>query len=250
MKPQSEIQIFKTSAELAKAAGRLIIDAAKNAINMRDRFVIALSGGHTPGQLYTHLSKPPFRDQIPWDKTFVFWGDERCVPQDDEQSNAHMARTLLLDHIDIPTTNINTVPADLPPIKAAIEYEHTIKKFFGEAPPRFDLIILGLGENGHTASLFPQSDAVYENTSLVREVYVAEQKMFRITMTANLINQARNIVFLIEGENKAEILKTVLTAPYQPDKYPAQLIKPENGNLYWYTDNKAAMLLRACREIN
>ena len=228
---------------MAEAAGKYIIELAKHTVDIRERFVIALSGGHTPEQLYMRLSKQPFRDQMPWNKTFIFWGDERCVPSTDERNNAHMAKALLLDHIDIPLSNIYPIPVELLPAEAAKKYERAIKKFFGDDPPCFDLILLGLGENGHTASLFPGSDAMTDNAHLVREVFVAEQKMFRITMTANLINQAYNIIFLAEGEGKAEILNTVLTAPYQPDKYPAQLIKPVCGNLYWFVDNKAANLL-------
>jgi len=240
MEPQNKIQIFQTHEELAEASVKFIIETAKQAIETNGRFVISLSGGHTPERLYTLLSKPPFRDQVQWNKTFVFWGDERCVPPDDKQNNANMARTLLLDLIDIPPLNINAVPVELPPRKAANEYENTLKRFFGKEAPRFDIILLGLGENGHTASLFPDAGIIFESHNWIMEVYVPEQKMFRITMTPDLINQAHNIIFLVEGENKAAILKTVLTADYQPDKFPAQRIKPLNGNLYWFIDSKAA----------
>jgi 6-phosphogluconolactonase len=242
MEAQNRIQIFQTSKELAIAAGWFIIEVAKSAVEARGRFVISLSGGHTPEQLYTLLSKPPFSDQIPWNKTFVFWGDERCVPIDDNDNNAHIARIQLL-HIVIPADHIYPIPVNLQSAIAASEYESTIKNFFKEEPPRFDLILLGLGINGHTASLFPWNDVVPDNTRLVKEVYVVEQKMFRITMTAPLINHAYNIIFLVSGDDKAEILNTVLTTSYQPDKYPAQLIKPVNGNLYWYVDSHAAALL-------
>jgi 6-phosphogluconolactonase len=240
MDQKNKIEIFQSPAELTEATGKFIIEAAKKAIDARGRFVISLSGGHTPEHLYSLLSKPPYADQVAWDKTFVFWGDERCVPSDNKQNNANMAKTLLLHHIDIPQENIFPVPVDLQPATAASQYEQTIKSFFGNEAPCFDLILLGLGENGHTASLFPGTSVVHETNRLVKEVYVEEQKMFRITMTASLIDQADNIMFLIEGEGKAEILKTVLTGDYMPDKYPAQLIKPVNGKLYWYIDNKAA----------
>jgi 6-phosphogluconolactonase len=243
MEAQNRIQIFQTSEELAIAAGWFIIEVAKSAVEARGRFVISLSGGHTPEQLYALLSKPPFSDQIPWNKTFVFWGDERCVSIDDNDNNAHMARIQLLNHIAIPADHIYPIPVNLQSAIAAGEYESTIKNFFKEEPPRFDLILLGLGINGHTASLFPWNDVVPDNTRLVKEVYVVEQKMFRITMTAPLINHAYNIIFLVSGDDKAEILNKVLTASYQPDKYPAQLIKPVNGNLCWYVDRQAAALL-------
>lgn len=242
MGQENNIQIFD-AGELAKALAEFIIKIANEAIDTSGRFVIALSGGHTPETLFGVLSTEPYRGRIAWDKTFVFWGDERCVPSDNTQSNARMAKIFLLDHVDIPQSNINPVPVDLPPDKAAAAYENSIKKFFGSEEPCFDLILLGLGQNGHTASLFPGSDVVTDNIHLVREVYVPEQQMFRITMTANLINQARNIIFLVGGEEKSEILKIVLTAPYQPRKYPAQLIEPVDGNLYWFVDNRAAKFL-------
>ncbi len=243
MEAQNRIQIFQTTEELAIAAGWFIIEVAKSAVEARGRFVISLSGGHTPEQLYALLSKPPFSDQIPWNKTFVFWGDERFVPSNNEENNAHMARLLLFNRINIPQSNINPIPVGRQPLIAVEEYENTINAFFKNEPPQFDLVLLGLGANGHTASLFPGTDVVSDTTHLVREVYVGEQKMFRITMTASLINQAHNIVFLVTGNEKAGILKTVLTASYQPDKYPAQLIKPVNGNLYWFVDSGAATLL-------
>ena len=240
---QNKISVFQTSVELAQAAADLMIKISRKAVESRGKFVISLSGGTTPAYLYALLTKSPYRDQIPWDKTFVFWGDERFVPSDNKLNNAHMAKTLLLDHINIPSININSVPVDLEPCKAAKEYADTIKKFFGKETPHFDLIFLGLGENGHTASLFPGSDVVFENTQLVREVYVAEQQMYRITMTPPLINKAHHIIFLVEGKNKAEILKTVLTGPKQPDQFPAQVINPKDGNLYWFVDKNAAALL-------
>jgi 6-phosphogluconolactonase len=242
MRKQNNIQIFD-AGELAKAAAEFIVKVANEAIDASGRFVISLSGGHTPETLYSLLCTEPYQGRIAWDKIFFFWGDERCVPAIDEQNNAHMAKVLLLDHVDVPQSNIYPVQVDLPPEKAAAAYENSIKQFFGSKEPCFDLILLGLGENGHTASLFPGTDVLNDHIDLVKEVFVAEQKMFRITMTAKLINKARNIVFLVAGDGKAEILRTVLNAPYQPDKYPAQLIKPVDGNLYWYVDSKAANLL-------
>ena len=239
----NNVRVFQDEAELAEATAKYIIELANHTVDGSGRFVISLSGGHTPEQLFTLMSKTPFRDQMPWHKTFVFWGDERCVPATDKQNNGHMAKSLLLDHVGLPAENIYAIPVELSPEETAKKYEQTIKNFFGDDPTRFDLILLGLGENGHTASLFPDTDVLTDHTDLVKEVFVAEQKMFRITMTAKLINKARNIVFLVAGDGKAEILRTVLKAPYQPDKYPAQLIKPVEGNLYWYVDNKAANLL-------
>jgi 6-phosphogluconolactonase len=238
------LEIFPTGHDLAEAAAKLIIDIATAAIKLRGKFVISLSGGHTPERLFALLATLPYRNQLPWNETYIFWGDERCVPADDVENNARMAKTVLLDRIGIPAENVYPIPVDLAPDKAAREYENIIKHFFAPTPPRFDLILLGLGENGHTASIFPGEEILFE-PYLVKEVYVAEQRMFRITMTPELINHALNIIFLVEGGQKADILKTILTAPYQPHNYPAQLINPGNGKLYWLADVKAAALLTA-----
>ena len=243
MDQKNNIRIFDTDAQLEEATAEFIIRLSKDAISNRGQFVISLSGGHTPEHLYTLLSKPSYKEQISWNKTFVFWGDERCVPAYDKDNNARMAKMLLLDHIDMPTSNIYAVPTDLPPADAAKAYEQSLKDFFKGEAPIFDLMLLGLGENGHTASLFPGTDVLHEKEHIVKEVYVAEQNMFRITMTAPLINQSRNILFLLEGTGKAAVLKTILTDAYQPEKYPAQLIKPVNGSIYWFADKQAAALL-------
>jgi len=242
MDQPNNVKVFTTAGELTSGTAKFIVELASESIAARGRFVISLSGGHTPERLYALLSTPAYRDEIDWNKTYVFWGDERCVPADDAQNNAHMARTSLLDNVDIPPANIFPVPTELPPFEAAFMYERTIKDFFGNDTPKFDLMLLGLGENGHTASLFP-GRAMPEETHLIRAIFIDELNMFRITMTVRLINQSGNIVFLVEGKGKAEILKTILTTSDAPEKLPAQLIKPTNGNLYWYVDQEAAQLL-------
>lgn len=243
MDHNNNIQVFQTATALTEAIAGFIIHIAKKAIAAKGRYTMVLSGGHTPEQLYSLLAQPPYREQIDWDKTFIFWGDERCVPLEDKDNNAHMAKVTLLDHIKIPAANIYPILVDLPPAEAADRYERTISKFFNNEPPRFDLILLGLGENGHTASLFPGTDVVFEKTRLVKEVYVAEQKMFRITMTASLIGKGDNIIFLVEGAAKTDVLKQVIEGPYEPEKLPAQLIKPVHGHLYWFLDKAAAASL-------
>lgn len=238
-----KLNIFKTTAALNKAAAEFIVLIAKQSIAERGRFCISLSGGQTPQKLYSCLSRSPFRAQLQWKNIFIFWSDERCVDLHDEKNNAHQAKLMLLDKIDIPQSNIYNIPVNLAPKKAASNYEKKLKKFFGKKSPRFDLILLGLGENGHTASLFPGTKVIDEKAEGVRVVYVKEEKMFRITMTASLINRARTILFLVTGKKKSAILKKVLTASYQPDKIPAQLIKPADGNLYWFADADAASLI-------
>jgi 6-phosphogluconolactonase len=243
----NHLEVLPTIDDLNIAAAEFIISTAKNAIAKRGRFIISFSGGQTPVKLYSILSQPPFSEQIEWGKTFIFWGDERCVPLEDDQNNAYQARITLLDKVDIPATNIHIIPVNLTPAKAANKYEKDINDFFGNEPRQFDLVLLGLGENGHTASLFPGTKVLKEHTEGVREVYVEDEKMFRITMTAPLINMAHHILFLVAGRNKAEILENIMWAPYQPEKYPAQLIKPVKGSLRWFADSAAAtpLLLRS-----
>ena len=239
MDTKNTLKVFDTAEALSVGVAECIIDKAKKAIEANDRFVIALSGGRTPEMVFTLLAQPGYIDKIDWTKTHIFWGDERCVPLDDVRNNAHTAMTLLLNKIEVPT-NVYTVPTNLTPEDAAQVYEDTIKNLFGNALPAFDLIMLGLGENGHTASLFPHTDVLHEKTRLVKEVFVEEVDMYRITMTAPMINMARAIMFIVSGTSKAEVVKTVLHGAYEPDMYPAQLIKPVKGKLYWYIDSAAA----------
>lgn len=240
MNTKGDLNIYETSGELFGAAARLILTLAKKAVDERQQFSIALSGGNTPGQLYALLAGPPFLNEMPWRKTFVFWGDERCVPLDDARNNAMQARSVLLDKVPVPPQNVHRIPVNLSPKEAAAVYEKEVKEFFAGAVPAFDLILLGLGENGHTASIFPETPVVSEQAIGIRHVFVEEQGMFRVTMTAPLINLANHILFLVTGKEKAGILETVLTAPYQPASFPAQLIQPRDGVLHWFADKQAA----------
>jgi len=243
-----KLDVFQTTDTLYEAAAHFIVDRANKAIAERGRFVISLSGGQTPKKLYALLAKPHFSTKMPWKKTFVFWGDERCVPLDGERNNAHQAKKILLDKVDIPISNIHIIPVDLTPAEAAASYEKELNAFFEGEPLRFDLILLGLGENGHTASIFPGTKLVGDESIGIRDLYIEDEGItvgpsyadgFRVTMTAPLINEARNILFLVTGEGKTVVLNKVLNGPYLPDKYPAQLIKPVDGELIWFVDSKA-----------
>jgi len=238
-----EIQVFDTAEQLSDAAASLIIELSDQALRERGRFLLSLSGGRTPEQLYHTLASPPARDRLQWDKTYVFWGDERCLPMDNPENNAFMARQVLLSKTVIPSENIFPMPVNLTPAGAAKAYEQTISDFFGHEEPRFDCMLLGLGADAHTASLFPGTMAVHDKEHLVAEQYVEEVQMFRVTMTAPLINNSRNIIFLVAGKTKAHALQQVMTAAFDPDKYPAQLIQPVDGNIYWLVDKEAAALL-------
>ncbi|HEX8530283.1 MAG TPA: 6-phosphogluconolactonase, partial [Cytophagales bacterium] len=233
------IHVFKDAAEASQASADLLVQTAREAVARGGRFTVALTGGSSPVQLYQLLATPPYRDQVPWAQTFVFWGDERAVPHADERNNARMAFNLLLDHVPVPPAQIHRMSGELPPDESARRYEALLKAHFGDGPPQFDLILLGMGDDGHTASMFPGTEVVHERERWVKELYLASQNMYRITLTAPLINRAHRIVFQVFGAGKAATLKRVLEGPYQPDQLPSQLIKPSSGELHWFLDEAA-----------
>jgi 6-phosphogluconolactonase len=208
-------------------------------------FSLALSGGSTPKRLYARLAAPPWRDRLPWARLHLFWGDERFVPPDHPDSNQRMVREAMLDHVPVPAENVHRIPAEEPDAqRAAAEYEATLRSFFSLSPgeqPRFDLILLGLGKDGHTASLFPGGDAIRERERLVVAPWVETQKTFRVTLTPPVLNQARRAMFLVSGEEKAEALHAVLEGAREPERYPAQIVE---GNRLWMVDRAAARLLK------
>lgn len=241
---EPEIHVSADPAALAReAAGRFgALAGAANA--ERGRFVVALSGGSTPKALLGLLAGAPYRDAIDWGRVHVAWGDERCVPPDDEQSNYRMAREALLDHVPIPPEQIHRMPAELPdPGAAAGAYEATLRRLFDLPPgalPRFDLIHLGLGTEGHTASLFPGSPALAERERLVAAPFVEKLNTYRITLTPSAINAAREVQFLVAGAEKAATVRRVLRAPRDPSELPAQIVTPAEGRLVWLLDAAAA----------
>jgi 6-phosphogluconolactonase len=237
------IKIFSDFTALSDAAARLISDRAFSAVKARGQFTLVLSGGGTPRLTYERLAHADFRDCIPWEKVHIFWGDERCVPSDDPRSNYRMSRQALLDHVPIPPDQIHPISGVLEPVQAAKNYEASLRMFFHGRQSQFDFVLLGLGENGHTASLFPASPVLAEKNRWVEEVYVAEQQMFRITLTPPLLNQAEAVVFLVSGAAKAAVLRDVLEGPLETSRLPAQLIRPTNGRLCWFVDREAARLV-------
>ena len=241
-----KILLCKDLQEISHKAADTFVDLSHQAIQSRKRFAVALSGGKTPKALYSLLATEEYRNKVSWNGIQVFWGDERCVPPSDDQSNYKMANESLLQHVSIPSENIHRIPAELPDHnRAAEEYEQEIKTFFSAetALPRFDLILLGMGDEGHTASLFPGTAAMQETNHLVVPNYVEKFGTFRITFTYPLINNAETVLFLITGADKAPALKEVLEGKQQPELYPAQKIQPENGNLLYFIDRDAASLL-------
>ena len=237
------VTVYDGAEALSQGVARLFAQEARRAVEVRGRFLVLLSGGETPRRSYQLLAGEPLRDSIPWQAVHLFWGDERWVPPDDPLSNLGMARRAFLDAVPVDASQIHAIPFADSPQHSALAYERTLRDFFQGAPPRFDLVLLGLGENGHTASLFPGAAALDERDRWVREVYVAEQELYRVTTTAPLINQAALVAFVVAGQGKAEILRRVLEGDRDPQQFPAQLIQPAQGRLLWLADRDAARLL-------
>jgi 6-phosphogluconolactonase len=237
------IQVYPDGESLHNGAASLFVREAAKAIQARNRFTVVLSGGHTPRHTYEVLARPPWREQVDWARVHVFWGDERCVPPDDLRNNARMAREALLDHVPIPAAQIHPIPCEPSAGEGARAYESSLRLHFSNQSPRPDLFFLGLGEEGHTASLFPRDSALREKERWVVEVKGAGEDVSRVTWTIPWINQARRVVFLVLGRGKAAILKEVLEGPLDPERWPAQAILPVQGELRWLVDQEAASLL-------
>jgi 6-phosphogluconolactonase len=243
-----EIRTLTTPQELFEAGAELVAHAAKEAVEERGRFAIALSGGSTPRSLY-HLLATNARTSLPWDRMFFFFGDERHVPPTDKDSNFRMANEAMLSKVPIPEANIFRVPAENPDAAAAAEaYEQSLRKFFSLEPgqvPIFDVILLGLGPDGHTASLFPGTAALQEKSRLVVANWVEKFNTHRISLTLPVLNAARCVAFLVSGSDKAAALEAVLQSNGPGEQYPAKLVHPTNGKLIWLVDRAAASGLAA-----
>jgi 6-phosphogluconolactonase len=243
-----KLHIYFTPAQLAQSAADRIADFAERAISQTGRFILGLAGGTTPRLTYELLTDSRYKRIIDWNSVHIFWGDERCVPPNHPDSNYHMAKTALLDLVDIPATRIHRIQGEINPQKAADQYERELRDYFqgrlGIARARFDLLLLGLGADGHTASLFPGTPAIRETQRWTAAQHIDQLNAWRITLTPPAINAAKTIMFLVTGSDKAEAVQKVLTAPYQPDAIPAQIVRPDDGNVIWMLDNAAAALIR------
>jgi 6-phosphogluconolactonase len=241
MSSQTQLRILSTPADLFQAAAEEFVNLAAGALQMDGRFSVVLSGGSTPKTLYQLLASGAF-PQLPWDKTYLFFGDERHVPPDHPDSNYRMANEAMLSKVPIPAANVFRIPAEMKDADAAAStYEQTLRSFFGLRPgefPRFDLILLGLGPDGHTASLFPGTSALNQTRRLVVANWVEEFKTHRLTFTYPVLNNAAYVMFLVSGPDKAGILREVLEDP-QAD-LPSQKVRPSNGPLAWMVDRAAA----------
>jgi 6-phosphogluconolactonase len=284
---RGSVAVLPDAESLVLAAATTIIGEARRAVSKTGRFTIALSGGDTPRPVYELLAKPAFATLFPWNETHVFWGDERCVDREERRSNEAMARHALLDHVPIPSEQIHPMmcvspqqhpggarETDSPRVAGAVaaepasreavarqaadEYERLLREFFGEGPPAgnaagIDLVLLGLGENGHTASLFPGSDLVEEQQRWVaaaREDPMTAaatsgtgERLWRVTLTASFINQAGFVLFVVGGASKALVMKEVLEGDEDPHSLPARAIRPGSSRLVWLLDEAAAFQL-------
>ncbi len=241
----NKIRISPTTEGTITNIAGLFISIALEQINQKDTFSVALSGGSTPKSLYKFLAQDSSADHLPWDKIHFFWGDERAVPPDHPDSNFLHASLTLLEPRHIPAVNVHRIRGELDPKTAAALYQEEILAWFKDTPPRFDLVLLGMGADGHTASLFPGSQAVQDSqqNQWVTANQIPQLSSWRITFTAKLINAAEQVVFLVTGQSKAETLFNVLEGPNLPNKYPSQLINPHNGSLIWILDQAAASML-------
>ncbi len=237
------VSTFKSEHELLHALADYFIYMAERSILQHKDFNVALAGGNSPKKLYELLASVDYRKKIQWGNVNFFFGDERYVPDDDAQRNSLMAQKTLFDPLHIAPSRIFKVDTSLPPDDAAKKYNETIVKHFNQGVIEFDLILLGLGNNSHTASLFPHTAVLHETTAAVKAVFVEELNAHRITMTAPLINQAKHIAFLVFGKEKAEAIHHVLNDEVNVENYPAQLIKPINGDVRWFLDYAAASRL-------
>ncbi len=237
------IRVYPNQHALSIAAADYIIKLARKMIGTKGYFSAALSGGGTPKPVYKVLASAEWRDKLDWEKVHLFWGDERCVPLDHSDSNYHMARQALFQYISIPAENIHPVPAEMDPISAASAYEKTLRGFFKESWPHFDLVLLGMGKDGHTASLFPHSEGLNEEDRWFIANYAPVRETWRLTLTKNAINAAGRIVVLVSGDLKADMLYDVLEGAHKPDEKPIQLITPAGGKMIWIVDQAAAVRL-------
>jgi len=236
--------IAANSDVLSDQAARWLVTQIRATLAKQDRYTIALSGGSTPKKLFKLLAAEPYRSQIHWRKLHFFWGDERFVPFADEKNNAHMAFHELLDRVPVNKEQVHIMRTDLEPAAAVTDYENILHRYFDDQPHTFDLVMLGLGDNSHTLSLFPGYPVTYITDKWVDAFYLKEQEMYRITLTAPVVNKAAKVAYLVSGADKAPAVKEILEGKYDPDHHPAQVIRPELDKPYWFLDKAAAALLK------
>ncbi|WP_336518334.1 6-phosphogluconolactonase [Pollutibacter soli] len=239
-----ELHIFRNVDEAITSLADYFVQHLHSQITDNGSCTVVLSGGKSPKNFYNLLNSSAYCDQLDWSKMYFFIGDERYVPFEDEASNGGMIKKFFADPLNVPEANMFYFNTSVSPEESAREYDQRIREFFGEKPVAFDLILLGLGDNAHTASLFPHTAVLKEKEKTVKAVFLEDQDQWRLTMTAPMINDAEAIAFLVYGQTKAEAVHHVLNGSGDPDNYPAQLIRPENAVVHWFLDEAASTLLK------
>jgi len=238
-----KINIYPNKKDLIIATTEKIISTIEQSIQKYGLCNIALSGGNTPHDIYSLLAKNSYRNRVDWNCVHLFWGDERMVPPDHPDSNFGMVQQALLAHITMPEDNVHRIRGEIAPEQASAEYTKLLRDHFREDLPHFDLILLGIGEDGHTASLFPGTDALVEYNQPVTAVFVPKFNTWRVTMTLPVLNAAGEIVFLASGSSKSNIAQRILSVEQPTKDLPATLVNPENGMVHWMLDSDAAALI-------
>ena len=234
------LRVTKDINDLSNHFSEWMVQYIEKVLKKQDRFTLVLSGGSTPKKLYQLLASETYRNKIDWSRMHFFWGDERYVPFSDERNNAKMAFDTLLDHIPVIKDQIHIIRTDIDPETSALDYEKILRRYFPDKNHTFDLVLLGLGDNAHTLSLFPGHLEIDEKSKWVKSIYLREENMYRITMTAPVVNAAACVAFLISGHEKMTALYNVFCKEHNPILYPAQIIQPYNDELYWRVDEAAA----------
>ena len=250
-----DVRILTDLEDISRTAADLFAETAREAVEARGHFLVALSGGNTPVALYRLLAQEPYRDQVNWDRTIVFWGDERCVPPEAAGNSYFQTKEVLLDRVPIPGKNVHRVRSEMNSTDSAADYARVLREAahdYGADPghewPRFDLVLLGMGDDAHTASLFPGSPADISTPTVAVSAEYQDRPAQRVSLTPIVFNAARKVVFLVSGESKAEALAKVLLGDYHPENLPAQRIRPEDGELIWLVDQAAAIGIAGSEE--
>ncbi len=244
------IHAYPNKEKLVAATTERIADCMEQAIQKNGLCNMALSGGKTPAGIFSLLASSPYRDRLDWSRLHLFWGDERMVHPEHQDSNFKLVQEALLDHIKIPDENIHRMRGEIEPEEAAAEYIELLHDHFEGDLPCFDLMLLGLGEDGHTASLFPETDAVEECEKHAVAVFVPKLDVWRVTLTLPVLNAARRILFLVSGKSKSEMVQRIISNKQPAKEIPATMVNPQNGELHWMLDSDAMVLInKSAREV-
>jgi 6-phosphogluconolactonase len=234
------LHVYKTPDEVSHALAGWITQTIETSLQTQDRFTWVVTGGNSPKQLYELLASSPYRERIDWSRLHIFWGDERAVPFTDSRNNAKMTFEHLLNKVPVVREQVHMMDTTLSPAESAKAYEAVLNQYFGNDGPSFDLVLNGMGDDGHTLSLFPHTPVIHEKQASVSSFYLEAQQMYRITLTAPVVNRAKKVAFLTFGANKAGALYEVLKGARNVDQYPSQIIQPASGELHWFVDDAAA----------